>query len=277
MANVFESTLFQQNLSTPQNIITLPRDYDVSEYFENPYATPSQEYDDGACSLTCCNPDQTHVPNQIPYIEMNTDFQCHNTGVSRPNSQFQPIHEFITEFNMSHGSFHAQLQDLYDEQSSSSSSSWDEMPSFAFPDVNDAPLVDTTGAMPSLECVGHRSSSVRHIDYQKRARHSFDSLKADEYQVELSPYFSLPQTVAASRLGTRPSTLSRRWKEATNNKGWPYRALRKLDREIATLLKNIQINPYPQISNELSQELGRLLSSRKVCLAPVTIYLKQKK
>lgn len=64
--------------------------------------------------------------------------------------------------------------------------------------------------------------------------------------VDITDYLSLPQAVAAQRLGMPVSTLSKRWREAVPTRKWPYRAVLKLDKEIMTLLCNVpQGQPVP--------------------------------
>jgi len=85
--------------------------------------------------------------------------------------------------------------------------------------------------------------------------------------IDVTPYLHLPQHEAAKKLGIPSSTLSKRWKEAALNRKWPYRIVSKLDKEIQTLLHNVNNdntkNPSnTQLSPEVEQALGVLLKRR---------------
>ena len=77
---------------------------------------------------------------------------------------------------------------------------------------------------------------------------------------DITPLLILPQKVAAARLGISESMLCKRFKERTNRK-WPYRFLRKLERQIAC-----STNP---------QELEQLSMERDKCLSPVSIRVRR--
>src|SRR3989338_7053143 len=51
-------------------------------------------------------------------------------------------------------------------------------------------------------------------------------------EINLSPYFCFPQYKAARKLKIGGSILSKKWRTVTSNKMWPYRSLKRLDREI---------------------------------------------
>jgi len=87
--------------------------------------------------------------------------------------------------------------------------------------------------------------------------------------VDITPYLNLPQKQAAQRLGIPTSTLSKRWKEAVCGRKWPYRCVCKLDKEILTLLQNIQ--PGEPLSPEIEEALAKLLKRRKEELRSVII------
>ena len=76
----------------------------------------------------------------------------------------------------------------------------------------------------------------------------------------------MPQFQASQLLRVRASTLSKQWKKTTNNRKWPFRTLKRLDRKIATLLRNLQVNPHPV---QLIEQLGKLLKERHVQLTPI--------
>lgn len=92
--------------------------------------------------------------------------------------------------------------------------------------------------------------------------------------VDVTPFLVLPQHEASRRLGVPCSTLSKRWKEASVNRKWPYRIVCKLDKEITTLLKNVE-NSANNLSTPLSpaveENLGLLLKRRQDELRTVVI------
>jgi len=92
--------------------------------------------------------------------------------------------------------------------------------------------------------------------------------------VDITEYLNLPQNEAAKRLGVPTSTLSKRWKEASVNRKWPYRTVCKLDKEIMTLLHNIPQGPgAPPLPPEIEQSLGVLLKKRQAELRTVILRL----
>lgn len=92
--------------------------------------------------------------------------------------------------------------------------------------------------------------------------------------VDVTPFLILPQHEAARRLGVPCSTLSKRWKEASVNRKWPYRIVCKLDKEITTLLKNVENaanNQSAPLSPAVEENLGLLLKRRQEELRTVVI------
>lgn len=90
--------------------------------------------------------------------------------------------------------------------------------------------------------------------------------------VDITEYLNLPQIEAAKKLGIPTSTLSKRWKEASVNRKWPYRTVAKLDKEIMTLLHNIPQGPEaPPLPAEIENNLGNLLRKRQDELRTVVI------
>ena len=77
---------------------------------------------------------------------------------------------------------------------------------------------------------------------------------------DITDLLLVPQKVAAVRLGITESMLSKKYKEATNRK-WPYRFLKKLDRDIEDA--------------NTEQEKQILKNKKKEILAPVSIYVKR--
>jgi predicted DNA-binding protein (UPF0251 family) len=88
----------------------------------------------------------------------------------------------------------------------------------------------------------------------------------EEY-IDVAPYVTLPQHEAAKKLGIPSSTLSKKWKDATVNRKWPYRALAKIDKEITTLMHNIPRNSTDGtpvcMDPELEEQLTSLLKKRQ--------------
>jgi len=79
--------------------------------------------------------------------------------------------------------------------------------------------------------------------------------------IDVTPYITLSQEDAAKKLGIPSSTLSKRWREATMNRKWPFRSLCKFDREIKTLLHNIKAGC--PMDPQVEASLGLLLKKRQ--------------
>lgn len=90
--------------------------------------------------------------------------------------------------------------------------------------------------------------------------------------VDVTPFLTLPQHEAAKKLGIPSSTLAKRWKEASCNRKWPYRTVSKLDKEILTLLKNVE-NAKAELSPSVEANLGMLLKRRQEELKTVLVRL----
>jgi len=84
----------------------------------------------------------------------------------------------------------------------------------------------------------------------------------EEY-IDVAPFVTFPQHEAARRLGIPSSTLSKKWKDATVNRKWPYRALAKIDKEITTIMHNIPKNSDGTLDPELEEQLAVLLRKRQ--------------
>jgi len=93
--------------------------------------------------------------------------------------------------------------------------------------------------------------------------------------VDVTPFLVLSQSDAAKMIGIPSSTLSKRWKEATLNRKWPFRTVQKLDREILTLLRNLESYKFQAKDNFVSAAaetaLVKLLRMRKEELRQVYI------
>lgn len=90
--------------------------------------------------------------------------------------------------------------------------------------------------------------------------------------VDVTPFLTLPQHEAAKKLGIPSSTLAKRWKEASCNRKWPYRTVSKLDKEILTLLKNVE-SAKAELSPSVEATLGSLLKKRNEELKTVLVRL----
>jgi len=90
-----------------------------------------------------------------------------------------------------------------------------------------------------------------------------------ENYCDITEYLTLPQNQAAKKLQMRPSTFSKRWKEASRNRKWPWRNVRKIDKEITCILHNMPKNG--SIPDEVESHLSLLLKQRQEELKPVVI------
>eukprot|EP01114_Cavostelium_apophysatum_P009184 TRINITY_DN22270_c0_g1_i1.p1 TRINITY_DN22270_c0_g1~~TRINITY_DN22270_c0_g1_i1.p1 ORF type:complete len:273 (+),score=44.80 TRINITY_DN22270_c0_g1_i1:54-872(+) len=88
--------------------------------------------------------------------------------------------------------------------------------------------------------------------------------------INVTPYLTLPQHAAAKKMGIPSSTLSKRWKEASCSRKWPFRTVSKLDKEILTLLKNVETSQSP-LPPHVEETLGILLKRRQEELRTVII------
>ena len=104
---------------------------------------------------------------------------------------------------------------------------------------------------------------VEHISLASRICDAHQRLNPD---VDITPYLQYPQSVAAKMLHVGATSLSKNWRKVTNNRKWPYRKLKRLDREIATLLRNLKLNPT---STLLQAQLDHLVRSRNQEMKPV--------
>ena len=77
---------------------------------------------------------------------------------------------------------------------------------------------------------------------------------------DITDLLLLPQKVAAAKLGITESVLSKKYKQATNRK-WPYRYLKKMDRDIENA--------------KTQEEKEKLKKIREEILSPVSINIKR--
>ena len=91
--------------------------------------------------------------------------------------------------------------------------------------------------------------------------------------IDITRYLAMPQTMAAKEVGIPTSTLSKRWKEAVPHRKWPYRAVQKLDRDIALIIMNVSAasTDPPRLPRSLESALERQLRERSEHLQPVFI------
>jgi hypothetical protein len=115
------------------------------------------------------------------------------------------------------------------------------------------------------------TSSLINVDGSDAAANLIVPLNDDGAQyIDITQYMCMPQSKAAKALGIPASTLSKRWKEATNDRKWPYRVLSKLDKRISTLLQNLRLNPE---SADLEKQVAALIGERQKYLQQVAIRL----
>jgi len=93
--------------------------------------------------------------------------------------------------------------------------------------------------------------------------------KAEENYLDITAYLVLPQREAAKRLHMPPSTLSKRWRTATNKRKWPWRTVAKIDKEIQTLLLNV--DNEKELDGSVAKRLSHLLANREKELRPAKI------
>jgi len=129
----------------------------------------------------------------------------------------------------------------------------------------------TSQSMPSM-LASFQSSQLVPLAAGSQSRELIKVEKEPTY-VDVTPFLILPQHEAARRLGVPCSTLSKRWKEASVNRKWPYRIVCKLDKEITTLLKNVEnsANNVAALSPAVEENLGLLLKRRQEELRTVVI------
>jgi len=97
--------------------------------------------------------------------------------------------------------------------------------------------------------------------------HSQSSPSPDEFDV--TPYIMMSQEEASKKIGIPSSTLSKRWRESTNNRKWPFRQINKIDREIKNIMGSITSST--DISPSQQECLALLLKQRQQEASPVYI------
>jgi len=89
----------------------------------------------------------------------------------------------------------------------------------------------------------------------------------DGNYMDISPFVRYPMREAAKKVKIPCSTLGKRWKAATMGRQWPYRKIRKLEKEIETLV----YNSCDATAAEDRERLGCLVEERKTEIYPVYI------
>ena len=89
-------------------------------------------------------------------------------------------------------------------------------------------------------------------------------------ELDITPYLCMTQMKASQILRIRAQKLSSCWKMATSNRKWPFREVKRIDREISILIKNVEVNP---LSAPLIEKLGKMLKHRELLLVPVKILI----
>eukprot|EP01120_Amphizonella_sp_Union-15-10_P013466 TRINITY_DN6238_c0_g1_i1.p1 TRINITY_DN6238_c0_g1~~TRINITY_DN6238_c0_g1_i1.p1 ORF type:complete len:249 (-),score=44.40 TRINITY_DN6238_c0_g1_i1:32-778(-) len=142
---------------------------------------------------------------------------------------------------------------------------------FQFPITSQSPVTSVLPTTPTIIPTPLSPSTISPQNTDKTIARQITSqcTATGGNYIDITPYLNLPQKQAALKLGIPTSTLSKRWKEAVCGRKWPYRSVCKLDKEILTLLQNIQ--PGEPLSPEVETALTRLLKKRKEELRTVVI------
>lgn len=90
---------------------------------------------------------------------------------------------------------------------------------------------------------------------------------ADSCYFDISPYFGMSQRAAAKCLEIPSSTLSKRWREATVNRKWPYRDVAFLNKQIEAL------KTFKPFDYEVQAEIQELERKKTSILRPIFIRL----
>jgi len=197
----------------------------------------------------------------LNFLLNSTDMHIHNDTQQPPVASVS----FEELFSQQHQAIQKQQQLLQALSTKISSNSPEPEPArLEAPKLENLPALSQTLAKwgdyqkPHEEIIGQI--------IQKRSQ------EKEEY-IDISTYVTFPQHEAARRLGIPSSTLSKKWKDATVNRKWPYRALAKIDKEIATIMHNIPKNADGSLDPEVEQQLAVLLRKRQMEARTVIIRL----
>ena len=97
---------------------------------------------------------------------------------------------------------------------------------------------------------------------------SSEMIPGGSSSLDITSYFEMSQRQAAQCLRLSPSVLSGRWKMASNGRAWPQRRLKKINRDILTLLQNLRV--YTGSIDQI-ETLRKLANERDLISAPVAI------
>jgi hypothetical protein len=97
---------------------------------------------------------------------------------------------------------------------------------------------------------------------------SSEMIPGGSSSLDITSYFEMSQRQAAQCLRLSPSVLSGRWKMASNGRAWPQRRLKKINRDILTLLQNLRV--YTGSIDQI-ETLRKLANERDLISAPVEI------
>jgi len=106
----------------------------------------------------------------------------------------------------------------------------------------------------------------------RRASHRNTILSGNSRMVNVACLLGVPQRQASRILGVPNSTFSKKWRNKTNNKKWPYRIVRRLSKEIQTIEANIPISD-PTTVPMMQANLERLQADMKKEIQPVYLSL----
>jgi len=145
-------------------------------------------------------------------------------------------------------------------------------------DNKDKPIQAKVERIPREEDASEHANDMQIAQYSPSSRNrrviiTKKTIKkgAPDY-ADVTPFLGMPQNQAAAQLGIPSSTLSKRWKEATMNRKWPYRTVAKLDKEICTLMKNAK-SPMEGGCHQSQNQLASLMARREEELRKVMIRL----
>jgi len=142
----------------------------------------------------------------------------------------------------------------------------------------ETPQHSTTFQVPSsnvtfnFEMPKHKVDTITQTAYGSNNAHNFNTalvpmeltpVGPGHSYVDVTPYLDLSQNEAAKKLNIPSSTLSKRWREATVGRKWPYRNIAKVEKEIQTLLKNAPNQDSTKLPAHMQDTLARLMK-RKV-------------
>jgi hypothetical protein len=99
--------------------------------------------------------------------------------------------------------------------------------------------------------------------------------KGRKRSLDVTPFFNTLQTDAAAQLGIPVSSLSKRWKKASNGRKWPHRHVLKIDVQIKELLSTVSDEDVDagKMSIDVESRITALLHKRAACLQPVSILM----